>query len=104
MFGHRKGPSRPRAAGAVALVCGFVPGVLAQNPAIIKIKTRPATAIAPGFSGLNVPQPRNNYDPKFVAAVAPLRPGWLRFPGGTASLAYDWNLDELTYGRQSTAR
>jgi hypothetical protein len=31
------------------------------------------------------------YDPKFVAAVTPLKPGSLRFPGGTSSMAFDWN-------------
>jgi len=60
----------------------------------VNIKTQSTSPIAAGFSGYNAPQLRNGveyYDPKFVAAVAPLKPGWLRFPAGTASMAYDWN-------------
>lgn len=60
----------------------------------INVTTQTATAIPVGFSGFNAPQLRNGveyYDPKFVSAVAPLKPGWLRFPAGTASMAYDWN-------------
>src|SRR5579871_6053510 len=68
--------------------------VIAGTSVGINIKTQSSTPLAPGFSGFNAPQMRNGveyYDPKFVAAVAPLLPGWLRFPGGTSSLAYDWN-------------
>jgi hypothetical protein len=60
----------------------------------VNINTETSSTIAAGFSGYNAPQLRNGveyYDPKFVAAVAPLMPGWLRFPAGTASMAYDWN-------------
>jgi hypothetical protein len=60
----------------------------------ININTQTSTPVAPGFSGFNVPQPRNGveyYDPKFINAVIPLKPGWLRFPGGTSSMDYDWN-------------
>ena len=48
----------------------------------ININTQTTTPIAAGFSGFNAPQLRNGveyYDPKFVSAVAPLLPGWLRF-------------------------
>lgn len=61
---------------------------------IININTATSTPIAADFSGFNVPQLRNGveyYDPKFVSAVKPLNPGWMRFPGGTVSMAYDWN-------------
>lgn len=77
-----------------------LPGFAATN-VVINVSTQSATPLAPGFSGFNVPQLRNGveyYDPKFVAAVAPLIPGaWLRFPGGTSSMAYDWNPAD-TYG------
>jgi len=84
----------------VAATCLFSP-VLAGTTVAINIQTQTATPIAAGFSGFNAPQLRNGveyYDPKFVAAVAPLKPGWLRFPGGTASLAYDWNPQDLSGG------
>jgi len=65
----------------------------AQNPVTIKIKAQGASTIAPGFSGLNVPQPRNGveyYDPKFVTVSTPFKAGWLRYPAGTASMDFDW--------------
>ena len=65
----------------------------AATPVTIKIKTQPPTTINAGFSGFNVPQPRNGveyYDPKFLTAATPLNPGWLRFPGGTDSLDFEW--------------
>jgi len=77
------------------------PGAHAGTTVSINIKTAAAAPLAPGFSGYNAPQLRNGveyYDPKFVAAVAPLNPGWLRFPAGTASLAYDWNPADATGG------
>jgi len=67
----------------------------------INLDTLTSTPIAAGFSGYNAPQMRNGveyFDPKFVTAVAPLKPGWLRFPAGTASMAYDWNPLDPTGG------
>ncbi len=84
-------------ANLVSVVCAalaFTPSAMAGTNVSINIKTATPTPIAAGFSGYNAPQLRNGveyYDPKFVAAVAPLKPGWLRFPAGTASMAYDWN-------------
>lgn len=65
-----------------------------SNPAVINVNMRTTIPIPAGFSGFNAPQLRNGveyFDPKFVAAVTPLHPGWLRFPAGTASMAFDWN-------------
>lgn len=67
----------------------------------INISTQTSSPLAAGFSGYNAPQLRNGveyYDSKFVAAVAPLFPGWLRFPAGTASMAYDWNPQDSSGG------
>lgn len=61
---------------------------------VVNVQTQTSSPIPAGFSGYNAPQLRNGveyYDPKFVTAVTPLLPGWLRFPAGTASMAYDWN-------------
>lgn len=77
---------------------GWLPTLCAANPAVINVKTQPSTPLAPGFSGFNVPQPRNGveyYDPKFLAAVAPLKGGWMRYPGGTSSLAFDWTTGHM---------
>ena len=72
----------------------------------INVSTTTSAPLAPAFSGFNVPQLRNGveyYDPKFVTAVTPLKPGWLRFPAGTASMAYDWNPDNATGGHINVA-
>ncbi len=76
-------------------------GLMAQsgNPVTIAIQPTPATTIAFGFSGFNTPQPRNGveyYDQKFLTAATPLKGGWVRYPAGTASLAFDWNPANLT--------
>jgi hypothetical protein len=76
------------------LVAVLAPLGFAGTRVAINVTTQTTTPIAAGFSGVNVPQLRNGveyFDPKFIAAVAPLKPGWLRFPAGTASLAFDWN-------------
>ncbi len=65
----------------------------AGTPIVVKIKTQPVTMIAPGFSGVNTPQPRNGveyYDPNFLKAVIPLKAKTVRYPGGTVSLDFDW--------------
>ena len=84
----------------LAGIC-VTPPASAGTKVSINITTQTSTPLAPGFSGFNAPQLRNGveyYDPKFVAAVSPLKPGWLRFPAGTASMAYDWNPADLSGG------
>ncbi|MGA2738087.1 MAG: hypothetical protein ABSG65_11650 [Bryobacteraceae bacterium] len=89
-------------AAAVALsTLGLLPTVQAQNSVTIKIKSTGASPITPGFSGFNTPQPRNGveyYDPKFLAAITPLKPGWVRYPAGTASMDFDWTVGETNSG------
>jgi hypothetical protein len=68
---------------------------------VISINTQTPIPITTGFSGFNAPQMRNGveyYDPKFLAAVAPLMPGCLRFPAGTASMDFDWNAGHVNIG------
>jgi hypothetical protein len=86
---------------AAALLLALSPIASAGTTIVVNIKTQNPVPLAPGFSGLNAPQPKNGveyYDPKIVAAVAQLKPGWLRFPGGTASMAFDWNPANSTGG------
>jgi hypothetical protein len=61
--------------------------------AIIDMDSTITTSIPAGFSGFNdghLVTAVEYYDPKFVKAVQALKPGWIRFPGGTPSMAYDW--------------
>src|ERR1700683_2418554 len=72
--------------------------LLRAAPVLIAVETQTATPLAGGFSGFNVPQPRTGveyFDPKYVAAVTPLKPGWVRFPGGTVSMAFDWQAGHM---------
>lgn len=80
--------------GVAAMVLAFCSAAVAATPVTININTNTPVPLTAGFSGLNAPQPKNGveyYDPKIVAAVSQLKPGWVRFPGGTASMAFDWN-------------
>ena len=59
----------------------------------ISLTTTSTTPLAPGLSGFNdayLIHGAEYWDPKFVAAVSPLKPGWIRFPAGTISMAFDW--------------
>jgi hypothetical protein len=61
---------------------------------VINIDMQTSIPTAPALSGFNAQQLRNGveyYDPKFLAAVTPLKPGCVRFPSGTASMDFDWN-------------
>jgi len=92
----------------VLLLLAAVATALAQGtqPLQIRVETSDATPLALGFSGLNQAQPRDGveyFDPKFVAASIPLKAGWVRFPGGTVSLAYDWNPADPTGGHINSA-
>ena len=78
-------------------------GISSANPApaVININTQTSSAIPAKFSGFSAPQPRNGveyYDPKFLSAVAPLNPGWIRFPAGTASMPFDWQAGHTNTG------
>jgi len=73
-----------------SLVNGFT---ILPAIASISLTTTSATPLAPGFSGFNDAYPLDGveyWDPKWIAAVTPLKPGWLRFPGGTVSTGFDW--------------
>src|ERR1022692_1315235 len=59
----------------------------------ISLTTTSTTPLAQGLSGFQDEYLLHGieyWDPKWVAAVAPLKPGWIRFPGGLTSDVYDW--------------
>ncbi len=72
------------------LTNGFT--ILAAIP-VIDITSATATPLAPGFSGFDDEYLINGveyWDPKYIAMVQPLKPGWIRYPSGTPSMAFDW--------------
>jgi hypothetical protein len=93
----RRSPLNLAVVVVAALTPAFVPMApvaYAASGTVISINTKTPIPFAAGFSGFNAPQMRNGveyYDPKFLAAVTPLKPGCVRFPAGTASMDFDWN-------------
>jgi hypothetical protein len=89
------------------LACPALPAAeITNTQVVVDITTATSSPISAGFSGYNAPQLRNGveyYDPKFVNVVTPLLPGWLRFPAGTASMAYDWNPQDASGGHINIA-
>jgi hypothetical protein len=61
--------------------------------AVVNIATTAPTPLAPGFSGFNDPYLFTGVeytDPKYIAMIQPMKPGFIRFPGGLQSMAFDW--------------
>jgi hypothetical protein len=61
--------------------------------AVVNITTTATTPLPPGFSGFNDPNLLTGVeytDPKYIAMIQPMKPGFIRFPGGTESMAFDW--------------
>ncbi|HVN03603.1 MAG TPA: putative Ig domain-containing protein [Bryobacteraceae bacterium] len=78
-----------------SLTNGFT--ILASVP-IITLTTTSPTPLAPGFSGFDDEYLINGveyWDPKYLAMVGPLKPGWVRFPSGSPSMAFDWQAGHL---------
>lgn len=88
----------------VTVVTGAEQAVLTNGfttgPAIpiIDVNTSTASPLAAGFSGFDDEYLINGveyWDPKYIAMVQPLKPGWIRFPSGTPSMAFDWQLSHM---------
>jgi uncharacterized protein (TIGR03437 family) len=63
----------------------------------VNFVTTTATPLNPGFNGFNYSL-RNAveyYDPNLQHILTTLSPGWLSFPGGTDSEAFDWASGEI---------
>jgi uncharacterized protein (TIGR03437 family) len=74
-------------------VCFAIPfTALAQNTAIIDINTAQTTPLNPNFSGFNdeVVFPAEFFDYRLNNLAAQLSPGWVRYPSGSFSDAFDW--------------
>ena len=74
------------------------PNTTANSPiVIVNFVTTAATPLNPGFNGFNnnLKNAVEYYDPNFQHILTTLSPGWLRFPGGTDSEAFDWASGEI---------
>src|SRR5689334_20169805 len=86
-------------ASAAAVVCA-APRVSesatrTSDPATVRvvIDSHSASPVEPGFAGYNVALMDVAFgyrDRRFAAQVKRLAPGWLRYPAGTRSEAFDW--------------
>ena len=64
---------------------------------IVNFVTTGATPLNAGFNGFNnnLKNAVEYYDPNYQQILKTLSPGWLRFPGGTDSEAFDWVSGEI---------
>jgi hypothetical protein len=64
---------------------------------IVNFVTTTATPLNRGFNGFNsnLKNAVEYYDTNFQHILTTLSPGWLRFPGGTDSEAFDWESGEI---------
>jgi hypothetical protein len=69
------------------------------NSSIVSVNfvTTTATPLNPGFNGFNsnLNDAVEYYDTNFQHMLTTLSPGWLRFPAGTESEAFDWVSGEI---------
>lgn len=64
----------------------------------ITVNTAAPTAIATGFSGFSDEYLLNGVeynDPKYLSMVQALKPGFIRYPAGLPSMAFDWQTAHL---------
>jgi hypothetical protein len=64
---------------------------------IVNFVTAGSTPLNPGFNGFNnnLKNAVEYYDANYQKILKTLSPGWLRFPGGTDSEAFDWESGEI---------
>jgi hypothetical protein len=68
-----------------------------QTNVVVSFVTTNSTPLNPGFSGSNddLKNAVEYYDPNFQQMATTLSPGWLRFPAGTESEAFDWSSGQI---------
>jgi hypothetical protein len=79
----------------VSLANGF--SIQAAIP-YVSVNTNTSVPLAQGFSGFDGEYLINGveyWDPKYLAMVEPLKPGWIRFPSGSGSMVFDWQTGYL---------
>jgi len=74
------------------------PSAPATSPGVtVNFVTTASTPLNPGFNGFNgnMKNAVEYCDTNFQRNLATLSPGWLRFPGGTDSEAFNWATGEI---------
>ena len=74
------------------------PNATPNSPAVsVNFVTTTATPLNPGFNGFNgnMSHAVEYYDTNFQRMLTTLSPGWLMFPGGTESEAFNWASGEI---------
>jgi hypothetical protein len=68
-----------------------------QANVVVSFVTANPTSLNPGFSGFNngLKNAVEYYDSNFQQMATTLSPGWLRFPAGTESEAFDWSSGQM---------
>jgi hypothetical protein len=69
----------------------------AASGVTVNFVTAPPTPLNLGFNGFNgnMNNAAEYYDANFQRVLVTLSPGWLRFPGGTDSEAFNWQTGEI---------
>jgi uncharacterized protein (TIGR03437 family) len=81
---------------AVLVLAGACSPADGQNTATIDINTNMTTPVHPGFSGVNdeASFPVEYWDYRFTALAATAGYGWIRYPAGDGSDAFNWQTGE----------
>src|SRR5271165_6803031 len=68
-----------------------------QTNVVVSFVTTNPTSLNPGFGGFNngLKNAVEYYDTNFQQMATTLSPGWLRFPAGTESEAFDWSSGQM---------
>jgi hypothetical protein len=83
--------------GGPAIWLGGAGSTYAQTDIVVSFVTTNPTPLNPGFSGFNTTADNavEYYDTNFQQIVTTLSPGWLRYPAGTESDAFDWRTGQM---------
>jgi hypothetical protein len=89
---------RPASQKVVCVALGLLAcqGLIAAPPAsvVVSVSTKNATELEPGFAGYNSPFMATGIkatDPRLLPLVKRLSLGWLKYPAGTRTNAFDWS-------------
>jgi hypothetical protein len=85
-------------AAGVPAVDASMPMILGTPTAVVSVDTSRSAALSSGFAGYNFEIMYSGVeyrDPRLRDIAAGMSIGWLRYPGGTASDAFDWTTGQM---------